>query len=488
MIKHAVIRIEDEVNIAMTGLDLAARKACVNAVKYFIPGARYSAAYRLGRWDGTKSFATLGGRTYLNLLDRMLPILQEHGYDFEIADNRLRYELSLNTVTDQAHAHKVWPKGHERAGQQILLRDYQVDVINTFVENLQAVQQVATGAGKTLITATLSGLIEPYGRSIVIVPNKSLVEQTEIDYRNLGLDVGVLYGDRKEYDRTHTICTWQSLNVLDKKSKDALDDDQASVFMQDLICLIVDEAHQSKAEILLKLLTNNFRHIPIRWGLTGTIPEEEQDQMSLLTGIGPNVGDLFAHELQDRGVLAKCHVNVLQTRETVKYTNYQEELKFLTTDTDRIRWMARMISAIKDSGNTLVLVDRIETGKMLEEQIRGSTFISGAVKTKDRKEEYDNIAISDDQVLIATYGVAAVGINVPRLFNLVMLEPGKSFVRVIQSIGRGLRKAEDKDFVQIWDLTSTCKFSAKHLTKRKQFYTQAKYDFTVEKVDRTVVE
>ena len=320
------------------------------------------------------------------------------------------------------------------------------------------------------------------------MPNKSLVEQTEIDYRNLGLDVGVLYGDRKEYDRTHTICTWQSLNVLDKKSKDALDDHQHEIFMQDLICLIVDEAHQSKAEILLKLLTNNFRHIPIRWGLTGTIPEEEQDQMSLLTGIGPNVGDLFAHELQDRGVLAKCHVNVLQTRETVKYTNYQEELKFLTTDTDRIKWMAKMIGAIKDSGNTLVLVDRIETGKMLEEYIRGSTFISGAVKTKDRKEEYDNIAISDDQVLIATYGVAAVGINVPRLFNLVMLEPGKSFVRVIQSIGRGLRKAEDKDFVQIWDLTSTCKFSAKHLAKRKTFYNQAKYDFTIEKVDRTAVE
>jgi len=484
MIKHAIIEIEDECNIKITGLDLAARKACVNAVKFFMPGARYSAAYRLGRWDGTKSFATLGGRTYLNLLDRMLPVLQEHGYDFEISDRRLPYELSLNTVTDQVHAHKTWPMGHQRAGMPIVLRDYQVQVVNTFVENLQSVQQVATGAGKTLITATLSGLIEPYGRSIVIVPNKSLVEQTEIDYRNLGLDVGVLYGDRKEYDRTHTICTWQSLSVLEKKSQDALDDHQYAIFMTDLICLIVDEAHSVKADVLTKLLTNNFRHIPIRWGLTGTIPEEEQDQMSLLASIGPNVGDLFAHELQDRGVLAKCHVNVLQTRETVKYTNYQEELKFLTTDTDRIKWMAKKIGTIKDSGNTLVLVDRIETGKMLADLIKHSAFISGAVKTKDRKEEYDNIAISDDQVLIATYGVAAVGINVPRLFNLVMIEPGKSFVRVIQSIGRGLRKAQDKDFIQIWDITSSCKFSAKHLSKRKQFYDTARYDFSIEKVDR----
>jgi superfamily II DNA or RNA helicase len=83
---------------------------------------------------------------------------------------------------------------------------------------------------------------------------------------------------------------------------------------------------------------------------------------------------------------------------------------------------------------------------------------------------------------VATYGVAAVGINIPRIFNLVLVEPGKSFVRVIQSIGRGIRKAEDKDFVQIWDLTSSCKFAKRHLTKRKEFYKDAEYPFSVEKL------
>jgi superfamily II DNA or RNA helicase len=84
---------------------------------------------------------------------------------------------------------------------------------------------------------------------------------------------------------------------------------------------------------------------------------------------------------------------------------------------------------------------------------------------------------------VATFGVAAVGINIPRIFNLVLLEPGKSFVRVIQSIGRGIRKAEDKDFVQIWDVTSTCKYAKRHLTERKKFYKEAKYPFTLEKTD-----
>ena len=93
--------------------------------------------------------------------------------------------------------------------------------------------------------------------------------------------------------------------------------------------------------------------------------------------------------------------------------------------------------------------------------------------------------VTTNKVIIATYGVAAVGINIPRIFNLVLIEPGKSVVRVIQSIGRGIRKAKDKDFVQIWDITSTCKFAKRHLTHRKKFYKEANYPFTIEKLDWT---
>jgi len=110
-------------------------------------------------------------------------------------------------------------------------------------------------------------------------------------------------------------------------------------------------------------------------------------------------------------------------------------------------------------------------------------FVSGATKDTARKEEYAEIATSTNKIIIATYGVAAVGINIPRIFNLVLFEPGKSFVRVIQSIGRGIRKAEDKDHVEIWDITSTCKFAKRHLTKRKVFYKEANYPYTQEKVE-----
>jgi superfamily II DNA or RNA helicase len=239
----------------------------------------------------------------------------------------------------------------------------------------------------------------------------------------------------------------------------------------------------AKADALKTLLTGVMAHIPIRWGLTGTIPKEDFEFQALHVSLGPVVGRLRASELQSQGVLAQCHVNILQTIEHSEFTDYQKELKYLTTDKDRLDYVAKLTSEIINTGNTLILVDRISAGEELAARIPNSIFVSGEMKTADRKGHYDEIADTMDKTIIATYGVAAVGINIPRIFNLVLIEPGKSFVRVIQSIGRGIRKAEDKDHVQIWDITSTCKFAKRHLTKRKQFYKEANYPFTQEKLD-----
>jgi len=337
----------------------------------------------------------------------------------------------------------------------------------------------------TIITATLSKITEPYGRSLVVVPNKSLVSQTEEDYINCGLDVGVYFGDRKELGATHTICTWQSLNILDKKHKDGSGVLSLAEFLEGVATVIVDEVHQAKAEVLKKLLTQNLKNAPIRWGLTGTVPKEPFEFQSIHASLGPVIGKVSAKELQDKGVLSKCHVNIVQMIDTQVFRDYQAELKYLVTDPDRIAYIASVMNQVKQSGNTLILVDRISAGELLQELIPGSTFISGSVKVTARKETYDTIREGTNEVIIATYGVAAVGLNIPRIFNLVLVEPGKSFVRVIQSIGRGVRKAKDKDFVQIWDITSTCKYAKRHLRERKKFYKEAEYPFTIEKIDWT---
>ena len=182
-------------------------------------------------------------------------------------------------------------------------------------------------------------------------------------------------------------------------------------------------------------------------------------------------------------MLAKLDIQILQTKDIEEFRNYQEEYTWLVTDEKRLSYISDHVKAVANNGNTLVLVNRIDTGNKLLKNISDATFIKGDVKLDERKEQYDEIKTSDSKILIATYGVAAVGINIPRIFNLVLIEPGKSFVRVIQSIGRGIRKAQDKDFVQIWDITSTCKYAKRHLTERKKYYREAKYPFQITKVD-----
>lgn len=478
--------IEDEVNIKIEGLEVDVRRKLANALKFDVPYAKYMPQYKLGRWDGKVAFFGIGGTGYVNHLDVVVDILTKNNVQIiDIEDNRHPITLNFTPVTERYWADQgiCWPKGHPAEGTEIILRDYQVEAINNFLANPQSLQQIATGAGKTITTATLSHITEPYGRSIVIVPNKSLVEQTEEDYVNCGLDVGVYFGDRKQLNKKHTICTWQSLNILDKKFKDGSAVLSLEEFLNGVSTVIVDEVHQAKAEVLKNLLTRNLRNAPIRWGLTGTVPKERFEFESIHASLGPVIGHITAKELQDKGVLSTCHVNIVQLIDTVEHRDYQSELKYLTSNESRIEYIGKMMNTVSQTGNTLILVDRISAGKALADLIPNSTFISGAVKVKDRKETYDTIREGTNEVIIATYGVAAVGLNIPRIFNLVLLEPGKSFVRVIQSIGRGVRKAKDKDFVQIWDLTSTCKFAKRHLTQRKKFYKEAQYPFTIEKVD-----
>ena len=481
--KQCKLIIKDEVNVKIEGLELTERKALMKKFEYEKPGARYLPSVRLGRWNGKISFFSLGGSSYVNLLPEILPLLDNAGYDIELEDLReYSTTFTFNPIKEDTFSQYSWPKGHPKEGEPVLFRDYQVKIVNDFLSNPQALQEIATGAGKTLITAALSYSIQNYGRSIVIVPNKSLVTQTEADYINLGLNVGVYFGDRKEFGKTHTICTWQSLNNMLKKTKA----DEAEVpigeFLEGVVCVMVDEVHMAKADALKELLTGVMSNIPIRWGLTGTIPKAIFEAQAIYVSLGNVINKLSASELQDRGVLAQCHVNIVQLQDNVEFSNYQSELKHLLEDTKRLDTMAQLILNIKESGNTLVLVDRVNAGKELISRLPDAVFVSGNTNMTERKEEYDEIATSTNKIIVATYGVAAVGINIPRIFNLVLIEPGKSFVRVIQSIGRGIRKADDKDFVQIWDLTSSCKFAKRHLTQRKTFYKEANYPFAIEKL------
>lgn len=616
--------IKDEVNIRIEGLPVEVRRDIVKAFKYFLPHAKYSPSYKLGRWDGSVQFFSIGGDGYLAHLPKIMDILSSHKYTIsQIVDNRYPVNIKFPVVNADYWGDTCWPKGHPHANKLIRLRDDQADAIRLFCENPQSIQELTTGYGKTLVTATLAKLCEPYGRTITIVPSKDLVVQTSEDFINCGLDVGLYYGNKKEVDKTHTVCTWQAISVLGKKPKKNTSGDEILTLTQLLAgisAVIVDECfdgstkiltvngyrridtlkvgdevinycekyntfkpdritkihynirksteskfyliefkngvqtkvsgnhkyltsngwltvedilpshklinfdnsntriiekividrpdviynlhvqndhnyiangavvancHGLKADELKALLLKYLNHVPIRWAMTGTIPKEEYYAESLYSSIGPLVNVVTAKELQDQGILSTCNINILQLIEYRQYKTYQEELKYLVKDMARLTYISGLIKNIMESGNTLVLVDRIETGNVLSSLIPDSVFISGKVKSVNRKDEYDAFKTENSKVLIATFGVASVGINIVSLYNLVLLEPGKSFVRVIQSIGRGLRKGFEKDHIEIWDITSSMKYSKRHLTGRKVFYKEKQYPFAITKLDWT---
>jgi hypothetical protein len=259
--KSCKIIIKDEVNAKLDGVTPEDRRTLTKRFSFEIPGARYLPAVRLGRWDGRVSYFSVAGSTFINLLPEIIPYLDERGYDVELEDLRdYSSSFAFNTIDEATFSHKVWPTGHPVAGQPVVLRDYQIEVVNNFLTNTQSIQEVATGAGKTLITAALSYSCESFGRTIIIVPNKSLVAQTEADYRNLGLDVGVYYGDRKEFGKTHTICTWQSLNNLLKNTKSGADIDiTIGEFIEGVNAIIIDECFSGEMRVL-----TTMGYVPIR--------------------------------------------------------------------------------------------------------------------------------------------------------------------------------------------------------------------------------
>ena len=484
--KKTTLKILDSVNCKFCDLDPFVRRQIVDKLKFFVPYARHTPMFKTGRWDGKVAFATAGGATYINLLDRVLDIVYDAGYEIEIEDLRPQYHFEFPEIDESYLADRTWPKGHPMEGQPIMLRDHQVAAANTFFKNTQSIQELATGAGKTILCAALSVACEKYGKTLVIVPSKSLVRQTEADYVNIGLDTGVYFGDQHDIDKQHTIATWQSLEAWAKASRQGTAIVDIKEFLKNVICVITDEVHSAKAQILKDLLSGPLAHCPIRWGCTGTVPKEDVDFLSLLSCIGPVVGSVSAKSLMDKDILSNLHINIIQTDDShVEFSDYHAETEWLATNQERTAFLANFYDGLrKEHGNTLILVNSIESGKKLEKLIPNSKFISGVTKLKDRSEEYEDFAGIDDKILIATYGIAAVGISITKISCLVLAGGvAKSFTRCIQAIGRGLRRGNGKDFVHVYDVTSNLKYSKKHLSIRKQYYKDAEYPMSIKKVN-----
>lgn len=456
------ITIRDEVTCTLTGLQQHHLDQLVDDHAEFVPGFKFMPLYKMGAWDGKTNFVTKKGRTYQAMLPDIIPKLIGWGYKLKLNDTRSPLEISVQHVDKDLFSEHGWT-----------LRDHQVEAVNAIIDNdHKGIILAATGAGKSLIICAVSKVYEQVGfRSIIIVPSVDLVRQSMEPYTAMGMDVGQYTGDTKDIDHQHVLSTWQALQ------------NNPAVLLQFQV-VIIDETHGAKSAVVQKLLIQHGSHIPVRIGCTGTMPKEPADFKSVYAAISAREAyTITAAELMKRGLLATVNINQMLLRDSdnpaqEKFAEYDHEKKALVANAPRNKWIADFITDLAASdGNTMVLVSSIPVGKKLQKMIgdEKSVFVYGKDDADVRKQAYDLFETHNNIVVIANVQIAAVGLSIDRIFNLVLLDIGKAFTRVVQAIGRSLRMASDKTHAEVWDIGTNYSFGAAHAKKRCTFYKEASY-------------
>lgn len=497
--KLATIKILDETNVAIIGLTRSEYDFFYKKYGLFVPSYRFNPKYKLGRWDGKKRFFTSSGSTFLNLLPEIIPSLKQMGYKIKLIDNRVQVSIEIPLIDKHYFKALGW-----------ILGDHQVMSVNGITQNGGGIVKAGTGSGKTIITAVLCDLYRRFAnlRVITIVPNSDLISQTILELQGVGIDVGEYSGDKKDVNHDHVVSTWQALQNNPKV---------LSMFQ----VVIVDECHGAKGNVLQKLVTEDAAHMYIRIGLTGTLPEDECDAMSVRVSLGDVVYEVPAHVLIEQEWLAQLQIESYQLHEDLtaewkeyleseawqkfqeeqpaeakKYTykkfrndcfpDFPSEVNYLHGKPVRNRFITDLIQEARSTpkkGNTFVLVKGLAFGKKLTSMIPNAVFVYGKDHKKVRQQIYSLFETHDDIVVVSTFQLASTGLNIKRIFHLFLIDAGKSFIQVIQSIGRGLRKAHDKDSVTVNDISSDLKYSRRHLRERLRFYSEQKYKFRENKIN-----
>ena len=501
--KVVKIRILNEVHMMIVGLHGDHLMHFYN--QYAILAANYffNPKYKLGQWDGKIRYFNKDGKTYLFLLEEILPQLVKFGYSVELDDVRSTTSYQPDTIDENIFAHILHPDSQK----PIILRDYQIDAVNVLIENGFGVCVAGTGAGKTFMCAALVMAHDALNiKSITIVPDQTLIRQTKRDYINCGLDTGEYSGNEKSLNHKHVVSTWQALQ-------------NNPMIMNNFDMVIVDECHGLRGNVLQKIICDHAANMPYRFGFTGTLPKDASEKMLVHIAVGPERYTIPAHELQERGVLSTVQIDIVQLEEdlTQEYNqwvleecigqppnyntfkdgyfgDFSAEKSYIQRKQSRIEWIADaiMVKADQKKGNVLCLVDSIPIGRQLAALIPNAIFVNGQdVKdAKKRQKIYDMFATHDNLVVIATVHIAGTGLSINRIFNLIFIDIGKSFIRVIQAIGRGLRMDEDKNHVSCTDICSDLKYGKKHLAERVKYYKEARYPHKKTKIkyDNNVLE
>ena len=457
---------------------------------FFVPGHKFMPAFRRRIWDGKiKLFNSITGELPVGLYPYLRSFCEKRNYSMEHVsssygspdeENPINLKLLMEFIESLNLPHKI--------------RDYQFDAFVEGIKRMRAILVSPTGSGKSLIIYCLMRwYIDNYSdKVLIIVPTTSLVEQMNSDFKSYGYDDShlVYSGKDKNTDKKVMISTWQSIHRL-------------NIDWFDQFGLVFgDECHGFKAKSLTSIM-HKARQAKYRFGTTGTLDGSQTHELVLQGLFGKIFKVTTTRKLQDSDTLAQLNISMVmlnhsnEIKKDFSKKTYHEEIDYLINNTNRNSFISKLASDQK--GNTLVLFQFVEKhGKVLYDLInnridekRKLFFVSGEVDTTDREAIRGIVEKQDNAIIVASLGTFSTGINIRNLHNIIFASPSKSQIRVLQSIGRGLRKSDNNVNTRLFDIADDIRsrdktnYSYIHALERIKIYKKEKFNFKIHKVDLT---
>ena len=459
---------------------------------FYVPGYKFMPAFRNKLWDGKIRLFNIRNNTLpAGLIDHLQMFAEQRDYlmgleksEYGLADNYT--QVDPQEVMEFVHSINL----------PYQIRDYQFDAVCKGLERNRAILLSPTGSGKSLIIYVLmryylTQIAENEQKVLVIVPTTSLVEQMANDFKDYGYgteNIHKIYsGKDKDTDCPIIISTWQSIYKLGYQ------------WFEQFGMVIGDECHGFKSKSLTTIM-NKCTEAAYRFGTTGTLDGTQTHELVLQGLFGRVYKVTTTRSLQDNDTLAKLEIRriVLEYKNEIHTgkRSYQDEIDYIVRHEKRNQFIRNL--ALDQKGNTLVLFQFVEKhGKILYNLIeekahegRKVFFVSGATETSDREAIRKITEKQTDAIIVASLGTFSTGINIRNLHNIVFASPSKSQIRVLQSIGRGLRKSDDGRVTQLYDITDDLSngstqqnFALLHSYERLKMYKAENFIYKTYKVE-----
>jgi superfamily II DNA or RNA helicase len=453
-----------------------------------VPGNKFMPQYRSKYWDGKiRLLSTATGEIYAGLLDKVIEKLRLHEYSYEFIDNKyygLPFEVNENIS-------KEGVRDYMSSITHLTPREYQIDGVHDALKYNRKLLISPTASGKSLMIYSIVRYFTAKNKkSLIVVPTTSLVEQMYKDFADYGWNSEkychrIYSGRERITDFPVVITTWQSIYKLEKKWFEKFD------------VVIGDEAHLFKSKSLIAIMTK-LHQAKYRFGFTGTLDGTQTHKWVLEGLFGPSYKVIRTSELMKKGHVSKLDIQcIILKHEGRRFATFEDEVQFIINHEKRNQFIKNL--ALKLNGNTLILFARIEAhGEPLFEMINSHShndrkvfFVHGGVNTKDREEIREITEKEKDAIIVASYGVFSTGVNIKNLHNIIFASPSKSRIRNLQSIGRVLRKAKQKEKAILYDIADDCtyysskNYTLNHFVERIKIYNEEDFNYDLHTINFT---